>query len=452
MREVVQVFLSSTARDLAEHREAVFRAINGMDGYQCVRMEDFGSWDSESEAFCRRTVVECDLVVFLIGPLYGSEAPSGMSFTESEYRAALEADRPHLVFLTADDFRVAATLHERDEKHQKQVRLRQTLGSRVAAHFDDPKDLAAHVVRALRNWERQASRPEPRASASGPRSGPDLGPLAGKLCDRQLQSRAFDRFFREHHRERPGRPQAWFIHGESGQEHESLVERFEYRVRELLGDGNGARAAVRSLRIEWPVGGGQVALDHLQGNIVARFDRRAEDCSAAALSRHLRDSKLSGVTIHHRLEAATWTAATTALLDSYLGFWEELDLGPSDPQVLVFLSVIYAPGPLVWWSRLLPTGLRHDARIAVGAALARLVEGRGAKGTLACRVLEELPAVRQEDVMQWFFLNNIDDAEVRQRTLSRIFGTAGSSALVPMARVQRELEEVVKACRREDGD
>lgn len=66
------VFLSSTAKDLKEYREAAYRAIEGLDGYHCVRMEDFGARDDISEDFCLSRVEECDLFVGIVGHLYGS--------------------------------------------------------------------------------------------------------------------------------------------------------------------------------------------------------------------------------------------------------------------------------------------------------------------------------------------------------------------------------------------
>ena len=35
-------FLSSTAKDLAEYRDAAYQAIEGLDDWHCRRMEDFG--------------------------------------------------------------------------------------------------------------------------------------------------------------------------------------------------------------------------------------------------------------------------------------------------------------------------------------------------------------------------------------------------------------------------
>jgi Domain of unknown function (DUF4062) len=72
---MLTVFLSSTSKDLEQCREAAFRAIEGLHGYHCVRMEDFGSIDEAPDDFCRTKVGECDLFVCIAGPLYGSRSP-----------------------------------------------------------------------------------------------------------------------------------------------------------------------------------------------------------------------------------------------------------------------------------------------------------------------------------------------------------------------------------------
>ena len=40
---MMKVFLSSTAKDLQEYRDAVFAAIQACDDLHCVRMEDIGA-------------------------------------------------------------------------------------------------------------------------------------------------------------------------------------------------------------------------------------------------------------------------------------------------------------------------------------------------------------------------------------------------------------------------
>jgi len=101
-----QVFLSSTAKDLAAFREVACKAISGLDGFHCVRMEDFGAGDAQADEFCRQRIAECQVAVFLVGLCYGS-APSGSdsSYTEREYQAAEAAGVPRLVFLSDDDKR-----------------------------------------------------------------------------------------------------------------------------------------------------------------------------------------------------------------------------------------------------------------------------------------------------------------------------------------------------------
>jgi hypothetical protein len=42
---VYQVFISSTSKDLAEHRGAVVAAILGLDGFAPIAMENFGARD-----------------------------------------------------------------------------------------------------------------------------------------------------------------------------------------------------------------------------------------------------------------------------------------------------------------------------------------------------------------------------------------------------------------------
>ena len=71
-----KVFLSSTAIDLAAYRNAVSDAIHRLDGFHCVRMEDFGARDSLADDFCRAKIMKCDIAVFIIGLCYGS-SPKG---------------------------------------------------------------------------------------------------------------------------------------------------------------------------------------------------------------------------------------------------------------------------------------------------------------------------------------------------------------------------------------
>jgi diguanylate cyclase (GGDEF)-like protein len=159
----VSVFLSSTGRDLAEHRAAVARTIDHLDGFRCVRMEGFGARDAQADDFCRREVAECDVFVAILGHVHGSCPPgSEQSYTEREYEAAVAAGIARLVFLAPDDFPLPAQLIEPDEKRGRQAAFRERVGKeRVLARFDSPEDLAGKVMQALFHWQQGQPRRVP---------------------------------------------------------------------------------------------------------------------------------------------------------------------------------------------------------------------------------------------------------------------------------------------------
>lgn len=152
---MVEVFLSSTAKELATCRESAYRAIEGLEGYHCVRMEDFGARDEPPDELCRRRVATCDLFVILVGISYGSVGPTGISYTEMEYETALAAGRPCLVFLTMSELPIPAVVAEPDALQRKQQEFRERLhgSERTTASFRDCSELSTGVVQAIRNWE-----------------------------------------------------------------------------------------------------------------------------------------------------------------------------------------------------------------------------------------------------------------------------------------------------------
>src|SRR5919206_3291498 len=112
-RRIRTVFLSSTGRDLHDHREAVYAAIQKLDGWKCIRMEDFGARDIKPLDFCLEQIGACDLFVGLIGHYHGSSPPGDKaSFTEHEYREAERLGKPRLMFIAGRSFPVPADLRE----------------------------------------------------------------------------------------------------------------------------------------------------------------------------------------------------------------------------------------------------------------------------------------------------------------------------------------------------
>jgi len=169
---IVGVFLSSTTRDLAQCRERAYRAIEGLAGYHCVRMEDFSAAAAGVEDYCRQRVSECELFVGLVGHLRGS-CPEGSrkSYTEIEFEAAEQGDLARLLFVAGPDYPIPAHLIEPDTLRAQQRQFRErVLQESVCHEFSSADDLSGPVAQAIRNWELSARRDDRFAGILPPRS------------------------------------------------------------------------------------------------------------------------------------------------------------------------------------------------------------------------------------------------------------------------------------------
>ncbi len=153
-----KVFLSSTFRDLHQYRDAADSVLRLLDGYHCIRMEDFGARDREADEFCRQKVAECGLYVGILGPNYGSiHEPSGKSYTEREFDMAIECNIPRLMFLTVSNFALGDDLREPDDKHNRQRAFRnRAVNAIVRDSFSSFDDLGTKLAVGIRNWEIQS--------------------------------------------------------------------------------------------------------------------------------------------------------------------------------------------------------------------------------------------------------------------------------------------------------
>lgn len=155
MTHPTTVFLSSTASDLADCREAAYQAIEGLDGFHCVRMEDFGSHDSNALELVERKVRECDVVVCLLGWSYGSRPDrNNLSYTEIEYNAAARSRKPRLVFLASPSLRPAQSPISPDDSERQNAFRSRVLRERVVVEFQCATDVPGQVRQAIQNWQR----------------------------------------------------------------------------------------------------------------------------------------------------------------------------------------------------------------------------------------------------------------------------------------------------------
>lgn len=149
MEKRYQVFVSSTYADLHDERQEVMQALLELD---CIPagMELFPAASEDQWTLIRKVIDDCDYYMVIIGGRYGSLGPKGLSYTEMEYRYALETRKPVLGFVHRNPellpvIRCEAT----DEGKAKLAVFRQFVQEKMCRFWDSPADLGSQVSRSL---------------------------------------------------------------------------------------------------------------------------------------------------------------------------------------------------------------------------------------------------------------------------------------------------------------
>lgn len=149
------VFISSTSRDLLEHRAAVAKALLKA-GFHPIDMADFMARPEGATSACLKEVAESDLFVGIYAWRYGY-IPEGseVSITEQEFIEAERLGKPCLCFMVDESYDWPEEFREggigggllRDFKARLDTKL-------VRTTFTTPADLAMKVLASLQRWER----------------------------------------------------------------------------------------------------------------------------------------------------------------------------------------------------------------------------------------------------------------------------------------------------------
>jgi hypothetical protein len=149
-----QIFISSTYEDLKEERKKVQDIILSMYQFP-IGMEMFSAADEEQWEIIRETIDSSDYYVLVIGHRYGSVIEegeyAGISYTQKEFRYALEQKIPVLAFLI--DNSVAITPEKMEQDVDKMNKLKQFIqevkSGRTVQWWTSKDDLANKVSIAL---------------------------------------------------------------------------------------------------------------------------------------------------------------------------------------------------------------------------------------------------------------------------------------------------------------
>lgn len=146
MNKKYTVFLSSTFVDLREERREVIHALLEMD---CIprSMETFPADDNEQFEFIKSVIDECDYFILIIAGRYGNICRNGMSFTEMEYRYAIQKGIPIMTFIHSNIGSIALNKSERSEKNREKLNefIKYVSNNKVVKYWSGKDELAREV-------------------------------------------------------------------------------------------------------------------------------------------------------------------------------------------------------------------------------------------------------------------------------------------------------------------
>ncbi|USU14206.1 DUF4062 domain-containing protein [Paraburkholderia fungorum] len=123
-------------------------------------MELFPAANDSQWDWIKKVIDESDYYIVIIGGRYGSVSKeSGLSYTEMEYRYAVETGKPVIGFLVEDASQLPHKLVEQQPgKVKKLEAFRDLVKNRLCKFYNSPVDLGAKVSRSLTQLRKQYPR------------------------------------------------------------------------------------------------------------------------------------------------------------------------------------------------------------------------------------------------------------------------------------------------------
>lgn len=145
-----QVFVSSTFTDMTEERAEVMQALLELKCFP-AGMELFPAANDTQWTWIKRVIDESDYYLVIIGGRYGTRhAELRMSYTEMEYRYALERGKPTMGFLHADLDSLPRHRCDMDPKDVQSLNeFRALVQQKLCRFYRTPQDLGAVVSRSI---------------------------------------------------------------------------------------------------------------------------------------------------------------------------------------------------------------------------------------------------------------------------------------------------------------
>jgi hypothetical protein len=144
-----QVFISSTYADLQEERQVVIQALLELD---CIPagMELFPAASEDQWTLIKQVIDDCDYYMVIVAGRYGSIGPDSLSYTEMEYRYALDTGKPIIGFIHRNPGALGANRCESTEEGKGKLSdFRDFVQKKMCRFWESPADLGSKVSRDL---------------------------------------------------------------------------------------------------------------------------------------------------------------------------------------------------------------------------------------------------------------------------------------------------------------
>lgn len=156
MEKRYQVFVSSTYVDLIEERNEIMQALLELE---CMPagMELFPAANDTQWEWIKKVIDESDYYIVVIGDRYGSiSEKTELSYTEMEYRYAIETNKPIIGFVHQNPGKLSADRIEMSEENRKKLKeFKDLVQSKLCKYYNNPEDLGSKVSRSIIQLRKQ---------------------------------------------------------------------------------------------------------------------------------------------------------------------------------------------------------------------------------------------------------------------------------------------------------
>jgi hypothetical protein len=154
MKKKLQVFISSTYRDLIEERDYAIKGVLD-SGHFPVGMEFFKSGDKTQIEVIRKAIDESDIYMLILGDRYGSiDEKSGKSYTELEYDYAIDTGKRVFSIVLSDKYTSKLeVIEESNSKKEKLDLFKNKVESKICKFIDIKNEINGALLGSIREIE-----------------------------------------------------------------------------------------------------------------------------------------------------------------------------------------------------------------------------------------------------------------------------------------------------------